>query len=140
VNRALKPSSRPFIVFAVVYGLLALMGFYVRRPDVVLTSFGLYVVTMALIGSVRISVSDEDITIVRWYIFKKHVRFDDIDHSDVQYLAERDWPVMVTIHGKHRKGILTTIGLKVIRREDAAWLCSLEQLRTVVHPGLTSKS
>jgi hypothetical protein len=127
-------------VFAVIYGLFALMSFSRHRPDVALAFMGLYVATMVAISSVRIFVSDEGITIVRWYVVKKTVCFDDIDHSDVHYLAERDWPVTLAIHGKNRRGILATIGLKAIRREDAAWLCSLKQLRAIVHPGLTNQS
>jgi hypothetical protein len=139
-SRVLRPSARPFIVFAVIYGLLALMSFSGHRPDVALVFMGLYVATMALINSVRISVSTEGITIVRWYVVKNTVCFDDIDHSDVHYLAERDWPVMVAIHDKNRSGILATIALKAIRKEDAAWLCSLKQLRAIVRGGLTHRS
>jgi hypothetical protein len=131
-------------VGAVIFGLLALMTFLDHRPDLALWFIGLYVAAMApmiiVTSSVRISVSAEGITIVRWHFVKQTVRFDDIDHSDVHYLAERDWPVMVAIHGKNGRGILATIGLKIIRQEDAVWLCSLEQLRAIVHPGLTDRS
>jgi hypothetical protein len=135
MNRTLKRSSRPFLVFAVLFGAVSLLGFYNyfthgRRPDLLqaaLLPLGFYVVMLAFISSVSISVSDAGITITRWYVSKQFIPFSEIDHSDVQFLAERDWPVWIKIHSQHR--LLAQIGLKAIARADATWLCSLPQLK-----------
>jgi hypothetical protein len=127
----------------VIFGSLSLFGFcsyleHGRRPDLLqsaLVPLALYVVLLALISSVGISVSDAGITITRWYVLKEFVPFSEVDHSDVQILAERDWPVQIKIHSKHV--LLAQVGLKTIRRADAAWLCSLPQLKCAIHPGLT---
>jgi hypothetical protein len=125
---------------------MSLLAFYNylmhgRRADLLqpaLLFLGLYVAVMALISSVRITVSDAGITITRWYISKQFIPFSEVDHSDVQILAERDWPMQIRIHSKHR--VLAQLGLKVIQRVDAAWLCSLPQLKCITHPGLTRRA
>jgi hypothetical protein len=146
VNRTLKRSARPFIVFAVIFGAMSLMGSYSyfihdRRADLLPTAFlplGLYVFVLALISSVSVSVSDAGITITRWYVAKQFIPFSEVDHSDVQILGERDWPIQIRIHSKHR--VLAQLGLKSIQKADAAWLCSLPQLQCITHPGLTRRA
>ena len=99
---------------------------------------GLYAVIMTLIASQRVTVQDDRLILKRLYVVPKEVHFSDITHSDVQVLAERDWPVMLTIHTKQSQAPMV-IGLKAIRREDAAWLCELPCLKPVLHPGLTKR-
>jgi hypothetical protein len=54
-------------------------------------------------------------------------------------VAERDWSLSITIHlGRRHPAIC--LGLKVIRQEDAAWLCSLTQLKCVIHAGLMRRA
>jgi hypothetical protein len=123
--------------------LLGLYDYFMhgRRADLLqfaLLPVGLYVILLAVISSVSISVSDAGITITRWYVSKQFIPFSEVDHSDVQILAERDWPIQIKIHSKHR--VLAQLGLKGIQREDAAWLCSLPQLQCIIHPGLTRRA
>jgi hypothetical protein len=147
MNRSLKLSARPFIVFGVLYGSLSILvlvnyfrlGMRADQLSPALVLLALYVANCALVSSKRVTVSPEGITIKSWFVFKRFVPFRDIDHSDVQILAERDWPIMLSIFKAGHSNPLETIGLKAIRKEDAAWLCSLPQIKAVIHPGLTRK-
>jgi hypothetical protein len=85
-------------------------------------------------------VSDHGINIRSWYVLNKFIPFDEIQRSDIQILAERDWPLMISIYGKRETRPLARIRLKVLRKEDANWLCSLPQLKAVTHYGLTKKT
>jgi hypothetical protein len=146
LNRTLKRSGRPFVVFAVMLGLVSLLGFYNyfthgRRTDLLeaaLLPMGMYVVLAIVISSVSVTVSDTGITVRRWLVSRQFIPFTDIDHSEVQYLAERDWPVWIKIHGRHR--LLVQLGLKGIQRADAEWLCALPELKCRVSPGLTRRT
>ena len=86
----------------------------------------------------RVRVSSDGIFIRSWFIVGQFMPFSEIDHSVAQVLAEPDWPVMLSIYGPSKSKLLGTIGLKAVRKEDAAWLCSLPQIKAVVHPGLTN--
>ena len=144
--RTLRYSARPFIALGALYGVFVLLTLSLywlgeRRieqlqPAGVLV--GLYVATMAMICSVRITVSGDGLVIRRsWFLSRQSIRFEDVDHSIAQCLAERDWPVMLTIHARGRRQPLARVGLKAIRKDDAAWLCSLPQLKVATRPGLT---
>jgi hypothetical protein len=130
-------------VFAILLAPLSLLGFYnyfrhARRPDLLETALlplGLYAILLALITSTRITILGSGLNITRWWVSKRFVPFSEIDHSDVQILAERDWPVQITIHLKQRQ--IVRLGLKAIQQRDAAWLCSLPELKCISHPGLT---
>ena len=102
-----------------------------------LVMVGLFSAIAALVYSTRVTVSDHELTIRTWYVLRHSIPFQSIDHSKVQYLAEADWPVALTIYGHGRSEILGRVGLKAVRREDAVWICSLPQLKPEVHPGLT---
>jgi hypothetical protein len=108
-----------------------------RRPDLlsaVLIAPMFYVLLLLIMCSIRVTVSDLGINIRKWYVINNFVRFDDIGRSNIQLLAERSWPLMVTIYGRDTTKPLTRIGLKAIRQEDANWLCSLPQLKAVTIP------
>ena len=145
MNRTLRISSRPFIVFAIIFGSLTLLTLtdYIRG-DFALNLLApvfmfpcMYVALMGIICSTRVQVSNEGVIIVSWYFLRRYISFKDVDHSKVQILGEKDWPVSITIYGFHNKIPLATVGLKAMRKEDAEWLCSLPSLKPVVHPGLT---
>jgi hypothetical protein len=92
-----------------------------------------------MVTAQRVTVSPEGISIEIWFVLKRFIPFGDIDHSDVQILAEPDWPVMLSIFKAGHSKPMETIRLKAIRKEDAAWLCSLPQIRAVIHPGMAKK-
>jgi len=148
MNRTLHASRRPLIALGVFYAPLSVLGLYAYvqsnfRPDrlAVAVLFPiLYAATMAIIYSTRVRVSDTGITITTWYVMNRFIPFSEISHSSVQILAERDWPVSMSIFGENRHIPLGRISLKAIRKEDAAWLCSLPQVRPVIHPGLTKRA
>lgn len=144
MTRTLRLSARPFIVFGAMFGALAAFVLYVdltsnRRTGLL---HGLYMLApmyglLALsLSSVRVSVRDDGILIRRWFVSTQFISFSSINRSDVQYLAERNWPVSVAIH--LHDGSSVGLGMKVIRQEDAAWLCALPQMKSRVHPGLTN--
>ncbi len=147
MNRTLRMSSRPFIALGIMFGVLSLFLLYGflhtgRRAEGFQAAgimVGSYVLIMALICAVRVRVSDDGILVRRFFVSTQTIQFDDISHSDVQFMAERNWPLAVTIHSRHRQPAIR-LGLKAMRQEDAAWLCSLPQLKCVMHPGLTRRA
>jgi hypothetical protein len=144
MTRALRLSARPFVVFGVIFGVLAAFVLYVdltsNRHTGLLNSLymlvPMYGVLVVSLSSVRVSVQNDGILIRRWFVATQFVPFSTIDHSDVQYLAERDWPVSVAIHLEN--GTSVSLGMKVIRQTDAAWFCALPQLKSRIHRGLTN--
>jgi hypothetical protein len=144
MTRLLRLSARPFIVFGVIFGAVAALVIYTEvtsdRDTGILEAlyflapiYGFLVITLT---SVRVSVHDAGITIRRWYVSIQNIPFSSIERSDVQYLAERNWPVRVTI--RLQDGTSVGLGMKIIRQEDAAWFCSWPQLKCRKHPGLTN--
>lgn len=148
MNRTLQPSRRPLIALGMLFAPLSVFGLYPYvksgfRPDLLASAAAMpliYLVLMALIYSTRVAVSDKGVTITSWYVLKHFIAFSDIAYSSVQLLAERDWPVSISLYGENRATPLGRIGLKTVRKEDASWLCSLPELRAVVHPGLTRQT
>jgi len=146
MDRTLRLSPRPFIVFAILLGPLwafTLISYLkAGRPHGELNNVllwpMLYAVIMAAITSVRVTVRGDGILIKRWYFLTQKLNFVDITHSDVQILAEREWPMSISIHRAHNLAPVV-LGLKVVRQEDATWFCSLPTLKPNVHLGLTKR-
>lgn len=139
MQRTLKASTRPAIALGIMFGSLSALcvSLYFARDSHDLTQLepagifvGIYALTMALIYSVRVSVSDKGLMIRRWYVTTQEIPFSEIAHSDAKYLGERDWPVSLTIHRNDHLAAVT-LGMKSVRKEDASWLCSLPQLKVV---------
>jgi len=147
MNRTLHRSKRPLVaigtmtlILVALFLLPALAAGQRPEPDFlkgVLLLVGLLMVGAALPYTTWVTVTDRGLQIQSWLIFRQFVPFDVIDHSDVQYLAEADWPVFVTIYGHGHKSALAQVGLKGVTKEDAAWFSALPQLKAIVHPGLT---
>ena len=145
MNRSLRYSARPFIIFGLLIGPVAiwvLVNYYRlgMRSDHLSAFFVLmavYVAICALVTAQRVTVSPEGVSIKIWFVRKRFIPFREIDHSDVQILTESDWPVMLSIFRAGHSKPMESIRLKAIRKDDAAWLCSLPQIRAVIHPGLT---
>ena len=74
------------------------------------------------------------------FFLKKSIRFSDIQRSEVQILAERDHPAWITIFraGKGRPAL--SLSLKTYRKEDAAWLCALPEIKAKWFAGFTKKA
>lgn len=145
MNRSLRPSVRPLIAFGTM--ALIMVAIFLGPPFLAgqrpvsyappLLIVGLLSAVAALVYSTRVRVTDRGLTIRTWFVVKQCVAFDEIDHTKVQYLAEPDWPVALTIYGQGGRGVLGRVGLKAVRKEDAKWICSLAQLKPQIHPGLT---
>ena len=60
---------------------------------------GIFAVIAALGYSTRVTVTDQELIFRTWYVIRHSIPFDEIGHSKVQYLAETDWPVALTIYG-----------------------------------------
>ena len=148
MNRRLRFSPRPFIVFTAIFGSVTLLAFmsylrHDRRPDLleaVLIPPVFSALLLLMFCSIRVTVSDLGINIRKLYVVNNFIRFDDIRQSNIQILAERSWPLMVTIYGSDTTKPLARIGLKAIRQEDANWLCSLPQLKAITRRGLTKEA
>jgi hypothetical protein len=138
-------SARPLIVFstmALVFVALWLVPALAagQRPvdySVPLLMVGLFAAIAALVYSTRVTVTDHGLIIRTWYVVRHSIPFGEVGHSKVQYLAEADWPVALTIYGHGSRAVLGRIALKAVRKEDAKWICSLPQLKPEIHPGLT---
>jgi hypothetical protein len=147
LNRTLLPSARPLIVFGILalifMGLWVVLAFTAGQRavhlEVPLLMAGLFGALAALVYSSRVTVTDRDLTIRKWFVIEQSIPFEEIDRSTVQYLAEADWPVSLTIYGHGGRSVLGRIGLKAVRREDAQWICSLPQLKPEIRTGLTKR-
>jgi hypothetical protein len=139
MNRSLQASRRPFIAFTVVLSPVVLIWLFVCvqkgfRRDLLqagLLLLVLYLVILVAAYSQHVSVSEHGLDIVCLCVSRRFIPFEQIDHSNVQVLLERDWPVSLTIYGNRQRTPLARIGLKAIRKEDAAWLCSLPEIKAV---------
>jgi len=60
---------------------------------------------------------------------RKRARFTEVGHSSASVLAERDWPLSLTVVGKDGKRELMSINLKLLRKKDVAWLLALPELK-----------
>jgi hypothetical protein len=146
MERSLRRSARPFIAFGVIFGgvwLFCLYNYVSHGfPSDLLAPLwliaGFYALQMAVVTSVRVTVKNDGIVIQRWHVSNQFISFSDIERSEVQVLAEPNWPVSITIRLRGGKSI--GIGLKAIRQEDAMWLCSLPQLKSNLHPGRTKRA
>jgi len=148
VSRSLRITPRPFLALGIVLSPVALLGMVgvVRggfRSDLLLMAispFGLYAAVMLAICSTRITVIDDGINVSSYFVFARFIPFGAIDHSDVQIVAERDHPALVTIHYRDGKSVRRlSLSLKSYRREDVAWLCALPEMRARTHPGFTKR-
>src|SRR5258706_14736460 len=123
MSRMLRFSPRPFIVFTVIFGSITLLVFvsYLRderRTDflsAVLMLTTVYAAILLILCSIRVTVSALGISVRKWYVMNNFIPFADIRRSDIQLLAERSWPLMVTIYGANTEKPLARIGLKAIR-------------------------
>jgi hypothetical protein len=149
MNRRLRVSRRPFVVFAIVLSPVVLIWLLVLvkkgfRSDLILPAilpFLLYAAIMMLICSRRVTVSRDGITVCSYFVLKSFIPFAAIDHSAVQIFAERDHPAWVTVyymHGKKRRRL--SMSLKPYRKEDVAWLCALPEIKAETHAGFTKRS
>ena len=57
------------------------------------------------------------------------MRFEDIDHSTKVILADKDWPVSLSIHRKESGSPSVLVRLKILRKADVDWLLSLADLK-----------
>jgi hypothetical protein len=146
MNRTLRRSARPLIAFggmaAIFVSLWVVPALAAgQRPinySAPLLVVGLFALIAALTYSTRVTVTDRELIIRTWFVLKHSFPFDKIDHSKVQYLAEADWPVLLTIYGHGHDAVLGRVGLKAVRKDDAVWICSLPQLKPDIHSGLTT--
>lgn len=87
----------------------------------------------------RVEVDDDEIRVRKFGKIGERVRFEEVGYSHVSVLAESNHPVTLTIFAKVEEAEdenqepedteLMTVGLKILRKEDVAWLLSLPQLK-----------
>ena len=143
MNRTLKHSVRPLISFGVIFASITLLSLWSdfrhgMNPDSLtfaVVMLACYALIVAAIFSVRITVTEDGVRVTRWYCMSEFIKFSDVLHSRVQILAERDWPVSMSL--RLNGGRTLTLGLKSVQQKDAQWLCSLPQLKCTTDPGLT---
>src|SRR5271157_2337456 len=97
--RVLKPSNRPLIVLT-PFLVIAIVGVF--RLGFNITFLGVILVLcffwVAVIRGMQLSISDKEIIFSQYFVFSQSVLFSEIDHSYVQYLAEADHPISLSIY------------------------------------------
>lgn len=144
--RVLKPSTRPFIVFSVMFGLLLclplalglLKGMWLDAAKASVCLLVIYGFLCIFVMGSRVSVSSDFIVFCSAFIWKKTVLFKDVEISIPFVLAESEHPISVSLFadsGKRTKEnliVLTPlleIPLKSFAQKDVAWLLSRPELR-----------
>jgi len=149
MNRSLRVSPRPFVGLAIVLSPVVLIWLFVlvrkgfRSEDLLagVLLFLLYSAVMTAICSIRVSVSQEGITVRSYFVLRRFIPFAAIDHSEVQILAERDHPVCIDVcYRDGEKDRRLGMSLKAYRKDDVAWFCALPEIRAHIHPGFTKKA
>jgi hypothetical protein len=76
-----------------------------------------------------IAVDQSGISIRFFVKVTERIRFGDIDYSIVCEWEEIGWPGILEIYRRGKKGKQLTLLLKLNRKEDAAWLLTIPELR-----------
>jgi hypothetical protein len=137
VSRVLKPGSRPFIVFGIIFGLLLcgaiLIGLtkhlWLDAAKMAACLLAVYAFLCFAIGWSRIVVSQERLCFRPALATFRCVQFRDVTASVPLILLELDHPAMLQIYSADSDEPALQIPLKSFRREDVSWLLSLPQLR-----------
>ncbi len=135
--KTLRPGPRPFVALGAIFGLMLLAPVYIGVGTGKWTDAGkiaAFVLAVALMvigptASLRVEVDGGEIRLKKYGIIRKRVSFTEIGFSIATVLAERDWPLSLTIVGKDQESELMSINLKVLRKKDVAWLLALPELK-----------
>jgi hypothetical protein len=76
-----------------------------------------------------LEVDETEIRMLNYGIVSKRARFAEIGYSVATALAEKKWPLSLTICGQNGDRELMTIRLKLWRHEDVKWLLGLAELK-----------
>jgi hypothetical protein len=137
--KILKPGPRLFIALSIIFGLLLLLPLYlglasgkwIDSAKMGGSIIALSVIVLGPIALVRVEVDEHEIRLRKYGVFKKRARFDLISHTYANVLAEKEWPLSLTIIGKDGNKEMMTINLKVLRKEDVSWLLSFTKLKII---------
>ncbi len=135
--KTLKPGPRPFIALGTMFGLMFLMPLYVgintgKWAAAGKMAGGILALAAFVLGPLAftlVEVDDEEIRLKKFGLIWKRARFEDIGWSISSALAEKDWPLDLTIIGQDGESTLMSIRLKCFRKEDVAWLLTLSKLK-----------
>jgi hypothetical protein len=108
-GKRLVDCDAPTIIFALVLCIV---------PFAAITAFGY---------STSVTVTDNGLTIKTLYVLMDQISFDEIDHYDVECF--RYSPMRLSIYRQNRGAAFARIRLISVKQEDAAWICSLPQLK-----------
>jgi hypothetical protein len=120
-----------------MFGLILLLPLYLgittgKWSDSGKMAGSIIVLAAIVLGSialVRVEVDEDEIRLRKYGVIHRRVRFDTIGHTYTSALAEKDWPVSLTIVGQDGRKELMSIKLKVFGKEDVAWLLALPKLK-----------
>lgn len=138
--RVLRISARPAFTFALALSpLIALAaGLFIQRgfqPAVLflaLIPVVLYAAVMVIVFSQRITVRRDGIETVTLFRFRRFIPFAEITRTEIHRGAGGAHPVFARIHTTNTEDSVSALKLKALVREDAAWLCSLPEMKPVV--------
>jgi hypothetical protein len=148
MNRILKPTKRPLIAFGIVIspvfaiGLLAFVnsGFKLDALPLAVGPVLLYgLFSVAIMGS-SLEIFGDEIVQRRFFVFSQRIRFSNITRSEIQFLAERDHPISISVYKSGSQVPALNSSLKLYRKEDVAWLCELPELKVEEFVGFTDQS
>jgi hypothetical protein len=135
--RTLKPGPRPFLAMGTICALLGLfplsVGIHTGKWVEAGKMAGAFLILPAILFgpfvSTRIEVDDTEIRLRNFGLVARRARFDEIEFSIPRILAEKDWPISLTIFGGDDQRERMVINMKILRKEDVAWLLALPQLK-----------
>ena len=131
--RTLRPGPRPFYALGTMSVLLLLFLVLAsfKTGDWTLAAYGLLfpVLVLAPLAFVRVEIDATEIRLRNFGVVWKRARYADIGRSFANVLAEKDWPVSLTIIGKDGKSVLMTVRTKMLRKEDVGWLLARPELK-----------
>jgi len=135
--RTLKPGPRPFVAMGTMCSVLCLLplavgihtGKWIDAGKMAGAFLILPVIMFGPIVGIRIEIDDTEIRLRNFGGVKQRARFDDIDFSIPKVLAEKDWPVSLTIVGGDDQREMMVINMKLLKKEDVAWLLALPPLK-----------
>ena len=135
--KTLRPGPRPFIALGTMFSLMLLAALYLGissgkwADSGKLAGFVLVLAVVALgpIAFMRIEVDEGEIRLKKFGFIRKRARFGEIGRSFATVLAEKDWPLSLTIVRKDGMSELMSINLKNLRKKDVSWLLALPELK-----------
>jgi hypothetical protein len=131
--KTIRPGPRPFVVFGIIS--LVICGFVLSASlkngdwHDIIWALLFPALCFAPFAFSTLEYDQTEIRLKNYGIVWKRARFEDIGLSRAQTLAEKDWPLSITIFGKEDDRVLMTVRLKIWSKSDVTWLLARPELK-----------